>query len=142
MTWLCSWPFATSSRRRRGVEGERRRLRRAPWSDRPAFRRGWTESIAVVETIRGSEASIEGRFGFQFGETTYSATLRNGELEVKRGSVGTRDVMFMTSPEGLAAVIYGGAPLETIAVQGDIELARRFVTLFPLPQKVGLNPAP
>lgn len=86
--------------------------------------------------------STEGRFGFQFGETTYSATLRNGELEVKRGSVGTRDVMFMTSPEGLAAVIYGGAPLETIAVQGDIELARRFVTLFPLPPKVGLNPAP
>ena len=41
-----------------------------------------------------------------------------------------------TTPEGLAAVIYGGAPLETIDVEGDIELARRFVTLFPLPEKV------
>ena len=36
---------------------------------------------------------------------------------------------------GLAAVIYGGAPLDSIAVEGDIALAKRFVTLFPLPEK-------
>jgi hypothetical protein len=46
----------------------------------------------------------------------------------------------MTTPEGLAAVIYGGAPLDSIAVEGDMEFAKRFVTLFTLPEKAG--PAP
>jgi hypothetical protein len=32
-------------------------------------------------------------------------------------------------------VVYGGAPLESMDVQGDISLARRFITLFPLPEK-------
>jgi hypothetical protein len=33
-------------------------------------------------------------------------------------------------------VIHGGAPFETIAIEGDMALARRFATLFPLPEKV------
>jgi hypothetical protein len=80
---------------------------------------------------------LEGRFGFRFGETQYVATLRDGELEVERAAAGECDVAMSATPETLAAVIYGGAPLETIDVKGDMELARRFITLFPLPQKVG-----
>jgi DNA-binding HxlR family transcriptional regulator len=78
---------------------------------------------------------LEGRFGFRFGEIDYSATLREGELHVVRGVEEDRDVIMTTPPEGLAAVIYGGAPIETIRVEGDLALARRFVTLFPLPDK-------
>lgn len=90
------------------------------------------ETMIDAERARG----IEGRFGFRFGETGYSATLRNGELHVARGVVDGCDVVMTTTPEGLAAVIYGGAPIETIGVEGDIGLAQRFVTLFPLPEKV------
>ena len=36
----------------------------------------------------------------------------------------------------IAAVVYGGRPLETIEWSGDGALAARFVTLFPLPEKV------
>jgi DNA-binding HxlR family transcriptional regulator len=79
---------------------------------------------------------MEGLFGFRFGETSYSAKLCGGELYVERRLDARCDVVMTTTPEGLAAVIYGGAPLETIGVEGDIELARRFVTLFPLPEKV------
>jgi hypothetical protein len=32
--------------------------------------------------------------------------------------------------------MYGGAPTELLRFEGDAELARRFVTLFPLPAKV------
>jgi len=78
---------------------------------------------------------LEGRFGFRFGEIDYSATLRQGELHVVRGLEKDHDVVMATTPEGLAAVIYGGAPIETIGVEGDLALARRFVTLFPLPDK-------
>lgn len=84
----------------------------------------------------GRAGGLTGRIGFRFGEIGYSATLRNGELHVERGLAGGDDVVMTATPEGLAAVIYGGAPLETIRVEGDLGLAKRFVTLFPLPDKV------
>ena len=50
-------------------------------------------------------------------------------------TLGRRWVDGSLTPEGLAAVIYGGAPLDSIDVEGDMALAKRFVTLFPLPEK-------
>ncbi|HEX6410595.1 MAG TPA: transcriptional regulator, partial [Sphingomicrobium sp.] len=91
------------------------------------------QTMIDVERARG----IEGRFGFRFGEIGYSATLRDGELHVVRGVTDANDVVMTTTPEGLAAVIYGGAPLDSIGIEGAIALARHFVTLFPLPDKAG-----
>ena len=79
---------------------------------------------------------MEGRFGFRFGETAYVAVLRDERLHVERRIADDSDVLMTTTPEALAGVIYGGAPLESIAVEGDMDLARRFATLFPLPDKV------
>lgn len=73
--------------------------------------------------------------GFRFGETSYVATLHGGRLHVERRETDGCDVVFTGAPAQLAAVIYGGAPLESIGVEGDIALARRFTTLFPLPEK-------
>ena len=89
------------------------------------------QTMLDPERARG----LEGRFGFRFGEIDYSATLREGELHVVRGVEKDRDVIMTTTPEGLAAVIYGEAPIESIGLEGDLALARRFVTLFPLPDK-------
>ena len=75
------------------------------------------------------------KLGFRFGGASYCATLHGGRLDVKRGAIEQCDVIFSAAPAQLTAVVYGGAPLETIGVEGDIELARRFVTLFPLPAK-------
>jgi hypothetical protein len=75
------------------------------------------------------------RLGFQLGETSYAAMLRDGRLDVERGPINDCDVVFTAAPAALTAVVYGGAPLETISVEGDIGLARRFITLFPLPPK-------
>ena len=78
---------------------------------------------------------LKGTLGFRFGETSYVAALHKGRLDVERREIDTCDVVFTASPAALAGVIYGGAPLETIGVEGDIALARRFITLFPLPEK-------
>jgi DNA-binding HxlR family transcriptional regulator len=90
-----------------------------------------------LETMIDPERAgdLEGRIGFRFGNVGYAATLRDGELHVKRGLADACDVMMTTTPEGLAAVIYGGAPLDSIGVEGDTAIAKRFVTLFPLPPK-------
>jgi DNA-binding HxlR family transcriptional regulator len=77
------------------------------------------------------------KLGFRLGETSYVADLRDGRLDIKRGETEGCDLIFTAAPAELAAVVYGGVPLETIGVKGDMELAKRFVTLFPLPPKVG-----
>ena len=89
------------------------------------------ETMLDSERARGMKATL----GFRLGDTSYVARLRDGRLEVERRAIDSADVVFTAAPAALAGVIYGGAPLETIGVQGDIALARRFTTLFPLPQK-------
>lgn len=92
-----------------------------------------------LETMLEPERAkdMRARLGFRFGEASYVAQLGDGRLEIERGEIDGCDLVFSASPSELAAVIYGGAPLETIGVEGDIELARRFAKLFPLPQKAG-----
>ena len=79
---------------------------------------------------------LDARIGFRFGEASYITTVRDGRLTVQRREVEDCDVVFTGSPTEIAAVVHGGAPLDTIAVEGDIEIARRFAKLFPLPAKV------
>jgi DNA-binding HxlR family transcriptional regulator len=80
--------------------------------------------------------SIDARIGFRFGESSYIARLHGGAIAVERGATDGSDLVFTAAPTALAGVVYGGAPLETVEVKGDMELAKRFVTLFPLPPKV------
>ena len=79
---------------------------------------------------------IDARIGFRFGETGYVARLQDGRIEVLRGDPAGCEVIFNAAPTALAAVVYGGAPLDSVGVEGDIALAKRFTTLFPLPPKV------
>lgn len=76
------------------------------------------------------------RAGFRFGEVTYVAAIRDGCIEVSRAPLERCDFVVTATPEEVAGVIYGGAPIGAIQVDGDLALAKRFVTLFPLPPKV------
>ena len=76
------------------------------------------------------------RICFRLGDAAYVATVADGRLEVDRHDADDCEVTFTGTPSEVAAVIHGGAPFETISVEGDLEIARRFRTLFPLPAKV------
>ena len=76
------------------------------------------------------------RSGFELGDASYVATIRDGRLEVERRAIDGCDLVFTGSPSAVAAVIHGGAPFETISIEGDAKLVERFVKLFPLPEKV------
>ena len=82
---------------------------------------------------------LSARVGFQFGEIDYVATIHDGHLDVHRTTVQDCEVVFSGAPSNVAAVIHGGAPFEIIEVEGDMDLAKRFVTLFPLPPKVATS---
>ena len=111
---------------------------RSPWHD-PTLPMSHVSIIMSLQTLI-SPARAEGldaRIGFELGETSYVVTVHDGRLDVERTPVEDCAVTFRGPPSAVAAVIHGGAPFDLIEVKGDIELAKRFVTLFPLPPKIG-----
>jgi len=76
------------------------------------------------------------RVGFHLGGMSYVAEVRDGGIDVQRGEPEDCDFVVTAQPEELAGVLYGGAPIDAMKIDGDLALARRFVTLFPLPPKV------
>jgi hypothetical protein len=81
-------------------------------------------------------SGLRTRVCFCFGDAAYVATVTDGRLDVHRGDASDCDLTFIGAPSDVAAVIHGGAPFDIIRVEGDMALAERFRTLFPLPEKV------
>jgi DNA-binding HxlR family transcriptional regulator len=111
---------------------------RSPWHN-PALRMSHVAVIMSFQTLISPERAdgLQARIGFHFGDVGYVLTIHDGRLDVERRPVADCNVEFSGTPSQIAAVIHGGAPFETVEVKGDIEIAKRFRTLFPLPSKVG-----
>jgi hypothetical protein len=66
----------------------------------------------------------------------------DGGVSVARGDLDDSAVVFTGPASVIAAAVYGGVPLDELAaagalsVEGSMKVAKRFVTLFPLPEKV------
>jgi DNA-binding HxlR family transcriptional regulator len=110
---------------------------RSPLHD-PTLRMSHVSVVMSLQTLLSSElaSELDMRIGFRFGDADYVTRLHEGRLDVERGPVVGCDVVFSGAASAIAAVVHGGAPFETIRVEGDMKLAKRFVTLFPLPSKV------
>jgi DNA-binding HxlR family transcriptional regulator len=82
-------------------------------------------------------ADMDARLGFRFGNVDYVATVRCGSIRVERRPIEDVDVTFTGTPMNMVAAIHGGAPPEQVdvRVEGSPEIARRFMSLFPLPPK-------
>jgi hypothetical protein len=89
----------------------------------------------------GRAAGIDARIGFRLGEETFLGHLTQGRIAIAAGPLDGADVIFTGTAPAIAAAIYGGQGLEALEsqgalrIEGDRALARRFVTLFPLPPK-------
>jgi DNA-binding HxlR family transcriptional regulator len=110
---------------------------RSPMHD-PSLRMSHVSLLMSLQTLLSSERAegLAARVGFRLGDASYVATVHDGRLDVDRREAEGCDVTFIGSPSAVAGVIHGGAPFETVRVEGDMALAKRFVTLFPLPSKV------
>lgn len=84
---------------------------------------------------------VDARIGFRLGAETFLARLRKGRLDVARGDLNAADLVFTGTAPALAAAVYGGLSLKALtaqgalSIEGDLALAEKFVTLFPLPPK-------
>ena len=105
----------------------------------PELRMSHVSVMMSLQTLLSPERAgdLRARVGFRLGDADYVTSIHDGQLDVERGGTEQCDVVFTGSPTAVAGVIHGGAPFDTIRVEGDRELARRFATLFPLPDKVG-----
>ena len=110
---------------------------RSPLHD-PSLRMSHVSVLMSLQTLLSPERAegLAARIGFRFDDAAYVATLHDGRLDVDRREPHDCDVTFKGSPSAIAGVIQGGAPFEAIDIEGDIALARRFITLFPLPPKL------
>ena len=80
---------------------------------------------------------LDARIGFVFGRDRYVARVRKGRIKVAQGPVEACDAIISAPPTALAAVVYGGAPIDLLGISGDRSVAEKFLTLFVLPPKVG-----
>ncbi|NVD46055.1 transcriptional regulator [Altererythrobacter sp. HHU K3-1] len=80
------------------------------------------------------------RIGFRFADVVFTGTVENGAFTVKREEPVDTDAVF-SAPEAspLAAMVYLGMPASDVGVEmtGNREAARRFMTLFDLPEQIG-----
>ncbi|ETX15058.1 transcriptional regulator [Roseivivax halodurans JCM 10272] len=79
--------------------------------------------------------------GFDIGSVSFTARLADADMPVKRGRPDAPDLRFAAKEApSLAALFYGDVSAQEagVRIEGDADLARRFVGLFNLPQKVGV----
>jgi len=112
---------------------------RSPMHD-PTMPISATSIMLSLKTMADEKRAkgFEARIGFRFGEERFVGRMRKGRFKVARAEPVDTDFTFTGTPPQLAAVIYGGAPLDSIGFEGDAGLARKFVTLFPLPPKANV----
>jgi DNA-binding HxlR family transcriptional regulator len=95
----------------------------------------------MIDRARVGDARA--RVGFRIGGESFVAHVADGHLEVSRGEPDGAEVIFTGPATAIAGAVYGAVPLEaleaegSLAVEGDRALARRFLTWFTLPPKVG-----
>lgn len=76
------------------------------------------------------------RVGFRLGSEEFLVLPDSGTLTIERGAPTSADVVFAGPPNQIAKVIYVGADLKSIKIEGDVAVAKRFIACFALPVQV------
>ncbi|HWQ87438.1 winged helix-turn-helix transcriptional regulator [Brevundimonas sp.] len=83
----------------------------------------------------GKAGDARMRLGFRFGAETFVVEVADGALTARREETDGVDVVVTAEPEAVAAVVYGGAPVETLSLTGSRAVFERFASFFELPPK-------
>ena len=105
---------------------------RAPFPESDA-RIGVDAFVIALKTLFEPDADLDASVELRLGADRFHARVAGGRLEVARGTADRPDATIEGEPGPLAAALWHGAPL-TATVEGDRDLAARFLALFPAPQ--------
>ena len=85
----------------------------------------------------GKAGTASMTLGFRLGPESFVVEVADGALTARRAEAGEAEAVITAPPEAIAAVVYGGAPIETLAIEGRRDVFKRFITFFELPAKAG-----
>jgi DNA-binding HxlR family transcriptional regulator/putative sterol carrier protein len=92
-------------------------------------------------------ADFNATIEIRLGDEAFHATIHRGQMELIRGNAQHPDAIVETNSDTLAMVVYGGRALADalrsgdLKVDGDKSVAKRFVALFPLPERADTSSA-
>jgi|SRR5687767_5982605 len=87
-------------------------------------------------------ADFRARVELRLGDDVFHVAMGDGEVAVGRGPASEPDAVLELTPPTLAALVYGGRDLSDaiatgeVRVLGDAAIARRWLTLFSVPEAV------
>jgi DNA-binding HxlR family transcriptional regulator len=87
--------------------------------------------IALLTTFDGSPGTCA--VELRIDDDVFAVTLADGAVDVARGAPTRPDAVLTGSAAAVRGVVFGGAPLTELDVQGDRGSAERFVRAFPRP---------
>jgi DNA-binding HxlR family transcriptional regulator len=122
----------------RGQELEPVVLALGRWGSQAPFpggdaRIGVDAFVIALKTLFDADADFEASVELRLGADRFHARAADGRLEVARGTADRPDATIEGEPGPLAAALWHGRPL-TATIEGDRELAERFLALFPAPR--------
>lgn len=98
--------------------------------------------VLSFRTMFSAEAAagLDATYELRFGEQRYHARVARGRFEIARGPAAVADVIVESDPDTLAAAVYGGDAgvakgKRNLKVEGSKAAYKRFLGLFPLPEK-------
>jgi hypothetical protein len=110
------------------------------WGSRAPFPGGdadlGTDAFVIaLKTLFDPAAAggLDATFELRLADDVFRLAVRDRKLTAARGPAEAPDVTIDADPGALAAVLWHGAPIDGIAVQGDAALFRLFRALFPAP---------
>lgn len=101
-------------------------------------------SFRTMFDARAAEGFVA-TYELRFGEDRFHAAVDNGQFDIERGSAENPDATIEAGSNTLAALVYDDYPLAEalrsgdVKVKGDEVAARRFFTLFTLPEPAPLD---
>lgn len=88
-----------------------------------------------------ASAGFDTAIDLVLGEERFHARIAAGRMQLERGGARAPDAIIEADPNTLAGVVYGEVKLSDalrsgdLKVEGDKSAVKRFVTLFPLPER-------
>lgn len=96
-----------------------------------------------LRTMLNQDAAgnLKARIQLEMDGETYFWIRKKGEVRIGRGQIDDPDLILRGSPSQIAGYVYAGAPLSSVEFDGDVKLAARLPSLFPMPEKARLSAA-
>jgi DNA-binding HxlR family transcriptional regulator len=88
--------------------------------------------VIALKTLFDPSADLEATVELRLAGQQFRARVAGGRLQVARGEAERPDATIESDPGPLAAALWHGRPLDA-AIEGDRDLAQRFLALFPPP---------